>query len=333
MRRASSLQPDEPLMDTRTTDADVSVGRVRIPRRRRLQLLAYWLVLPAVAAELLIHIVPMLLGSWIAFTSLNQLNIRNWVQAPFVGIGNFIAGLSPDGPIGSELYSAFFRTLAYVLIVLGCSWVLGMAGAVFLTSKVRGRAVLRTLFLVPYALPAYVGTIAWAFMFDQRDGVVNRLLVDDLHLLADRPFWLIGDNAFIVLVVVSVWQMWPFAFLMLLAALQNVPDDVYEAAALDGASTWRRFTAVTLPMVRPANTIMLLVMGLWLFNQFNVPFVLFGAGAPESARLISPLIYEHSFVNWNFGLGSAMSVLLLIVLFLASVVYVRLVLPKGQDRA
>lgn len=329
------MTPRTPLpAPERTAPERTSLGRRR-PRSSHhdTHRLAYWLILPAGLAELLIHIIPMALGVWIAFTSLTQLNIRNWVTAPFIWFGNFIAGLNPEGPIGGELYTTFVRTVLYVAIVLALSWMLGMAGAVFLTSKVKGRAFLRTFFLVPYALPGYVGTIAWAFMFNQRDGAINRFLVDDLHLLSERPFWLIGDNAFIVLVVVSVWQMWPFAFLMLLAALQNVPDDVYEAAAIDGASLWRRFTAITLPMVRPANAVMLLVMGLWLFNQFNVPFILFGAGAPESARLISPLIYEHSFVSWNFGIGSAMSVLLLLALFAASVVYIRIVLPKGQNRA
>jgi multiple sugar transport system permease protein len=117
---------------------------------------------------------------------------------------------------------------------------------------------------------------------------------------------------------------------MLLAALQNVPHEVYEAASLDGASLWKQFRLVTLPLVRPANAVLLLIMSLWVFNQFDVPFVLFGAAPPESAKLISPLIYQHSFVNWNFGLGAAMSVLLLIVLLIASVIYVRMVLPKEK---
>lgn len=306
---------------------------VRPARSNRGSRLAYLLILPAVVAELLVHLIPMALGVWIAFTSLNQVNLRRWVEAPFVGLTNFIAGLSPDGPIGSELFASFGRTALYVVIVLACSWVLGMAGAVFLASSVRARGFLRTFFLVPYALPSYVGTIAWAFLLDQRDGAINHVLVDQLGLLESGPFWLIGPNAFLSLVVVSVWQLWPFAFLMLLAALQTVPAEVYEAAALDGASRWRQFRSITLPMIRPANTIMLLVMGLWLFNQFSVPFVLFGAGSPESARLISPLIYEHAFVSWNFGLGSAMSVMLLVALLVVSVVYLRLVTRKDDHHA
>nr|WP_243848813.1 sugar ABC transporter permease [Lysinibacter cavernae] len=208
-----------------------------------------------------------------------------------------------------------------------------MAAAVFLNSAFRGRAILRTFFLVPYALPGFVTTIAWAFMFNQRDGAVNQVLVDTLHLFGDdRPFWLLGSNSFIAMIIVNVWQLWPFAFLMLMAALQTIPSEVYEAASLDGASLWKQFRRITLPMIKPANAILLLVTSLWTFNQFNVPYVLFGQSSPKEATLLSPLIYQNSFVSWNFGLGGAMSVLLLIALLGASLVYIRLVLKNsGED--
>jgi len=323
---------------TRLTDAPADTAPSHAPSHEQPRpsllagnRLAYLLIAPAVVAELLIHILPMMLGLWVAFTRLTQINIRNWTQAPFVGLDNFIAGLDPDGPIGSQLYTSFFRTTLYVIIVLGACWALGIASAVFLSSKVKGRAFLRTFFLIPWAMPAYVGTIAWAFMFNQRDGMVNKILVDDLGLLDERPFWLIGDNSFFVLVIASIWQMWPFAFLMLLAAMQSIPGDVFEAASLDGASLWRQFRSLILPMIRPTNIVLLLVMGLFLFNQFSIPYVLFGRNSPEPARLISPLIYEHSFVNWNFGLGSAVSALLLVVLFVASLFYIHLVMPRKNE--
>ncbi|GAB4098162.1 sugar ABC transporter permease [Sinomonas halotolerans] len=301
-------------------------------RRRRPSLLPYGLVAPAALLELLIHIGPMLLGVWIAFISLNQLNLTNWLGAPFVGLQNFVNGLNPESTIGQAFFSTLGRTLLYTVIVVGCSWALGMAGAVFLNSNFKGRGLLRTFFLVPYALPAYVGTIAWAFMFNQRDGAVNQILVDTLHMFGDeRPFWLLGQNSFTAMVLVNIWQLWPFAFLMLLAALQNISHDVYEAASIDGASLWQQFRTITLPMVRPANGVLLLVMSLWTFNQFNIPFVLFGPASPKEATLVSPLIYQNSFGSWNFGLGGAMSVLLLIALFIASVFYIRMVLPKGAE--
>jgi multiple sugar transport system permease protein len=120
---------------------------------------------------------------------------------------------------------------------------------------------------------------------------------------------------------------------MLLAALQNIPDDLYEAAALDGATMWQQFRRITLPMVRAANVVVLLVMGLWTFNEFNVPYLLFGQAPPNQARLLSMHIYVNSFVNWNLGLGAAMSVLLLLALMAASLLYLRIVVGGRTQHA
>ena len=155
---------------------------------------------------------------------------------------------------------------------------------------------------------------------------MNHVLVDQLHLVGgDRPFWLIGQNSFYSLVIVEVWRTWPFAFLMLTAGMQSISQDLYEAAGLDGAGVWAQLRGVTLPMLRPVNRVLLLVLFLWTFNDFNTPFALFGKGAPRQADLISMHIYQNSFVTWNFGTGSAMSVLLLIFLLVVTGGYLRLV--------
>ena len=300
-------------------------------RRPKRNILPYLLVLPAAIAELLIHIIPMSLGVWISFVQLNQISIRNWLAAPFVGFANYVNGLNPAGAIGAEFFETLLRTIIYTVLVIGISWSLGTAAAYFLTSRFRGQAVVRVFFLVPYAVPAFVGIIAWAFMFNQQDGLINTVLVDQLHLLQEGPFWLVGPLSFFVLVIVSIWGIWPFAFLLQLAALQTVPHDVHEAASIDGAGRWRTFWGVTLPMIRASNVVLLLLMFLATFNQFNVPFVLFGVSSPKEAQLISPLIYQFSFGTWNFGLGSAVSTLLLVFLVIVTAIYVRLVMPKEKS--
>ncbi len=300
-------------------------------RRRRFTWFPYLLVLPALIAELSIHIGPMFLGIWTSGLQLNQLSIARWTTAPWIGFTNYVNGLNPAGAIGSQFFASLGRTVLYTFLVVGVSWVFGTAAAYFLTGAFRGRAFLRTFFLIPYAVPAFVGVIAWAFMFNQRDGLINTLLVDELHLLGSRPFWLVGPASFLVLVIVSIWGMWPFAFLLQMAALQSVPNDVHEAAALDGAGRLRTFFSVTLPMVRDSNVVLILLMTLAAFNQFNVPFVLFGISSPDDAELISPLIYQFSFGTWNFGLGAAVSTLLLLFLLVLTIIYVRLVMPKGRS--
>jgi multiple sugar transport system permease protein len=298
-------------------------------RRRPGRWLPYALIVPALLLELLIHILPMLFGIWISLIHLSQLTIRNWTTAPFVGLQNYRNGLSLSNPIGHQFFQSLLRTVWYTLVVVGISWAFGMAAAVCCNSKFRGRSFFRTLFLVPYALPVFVSVVAWSFMLNQSSGAINAALVG-LHITQHPPFWLLGTRAFWATVMVAIWKLWPFPFLMLLASLQNIPDDVYEAASLDGASSFRQWRNITLPMVRPSNIVVVLVMVLWTFNDFNTPFLLFGAAPPDSARLLSLHIYVNSFVNWNFGLGAALSVLLLVFLMLASVVYLRMVLPKEE---
>ena len=129
----------------------------------------------------------------------------------------------------------------------------------------------------------------------------------------------------------AIWRTWPFAFLFLLAGLQSIPADMYEAASLDGASKWRQFLAITLPSLKPVNVVLLIVTFLWTFNDFNTPYVLFGQSPPPSADLLSLHIYVNSFVNWNFGLGAAMSVLLLLFLFIVTLVYLRIFQAGGES--
>ena len=209
-------------------------------------------------------------------------------------------------------------TLAFTILVVGISFFLGMAASIVLQRKFRGRGLLRTMFLMPYALPAYAGIITWKFILQRDNGLLNELLVNNLHVTDTAPFWLVGGNAFFSVVIVSIWQQWPFAFLMTMAGMQAIPDDMYEAAAIDGASVWQQIRHITLGMMRPINAVLLLLLFLWTFREFNTPFVLFGPVPPASANLLTVNIYSNSFINWNFGLGSAMSVLLMLFLVIVA---------------
>jgi multiple sugar transport system permease protein len=291
------------------------------PRRRSGWWLPYVLLAPAVLLELLIHVVPMLTGVWMSFTQLTKFFISNWTSAPVVGLKNYRVAMDFHGAVGRGLLDSFGVTVAYTALVVGLAWILGMCAAVVLQRSFRARPAIRTLFLVPYALPAYTGVITWNFMLQRDTGVVNQLLVNDLGVMHSRPFWLLGSNAFVSLVMVAIWRMWPFAFLMLMAGLQSIPTDVYEASAVDGAHAWRQWRSITLPMLRPVNLVLLLVMFLWVFNDFNTPYVLFGTSQPAAGDLISFHIYNATFLTWNFGSGSAMSVLLLLFLLLVTSTY------------
>ncbi|WP_431279479.1 carbohydrate ABC transporter permease [Leifsonia poae] len=305
-----------------------SRGRGGVFSSRWLPLL---LLAPALVFELGIHVFPMITGIWISFLKLTKFFVANWGAAPFVGFENYRVAIDVNGAVGAGLVRSFVITCAFTALVVGASWAFGMCAAVALQRSFPGRAILRTLFLLPYALPMYAAIIAWKFMLQRDTGAVNHFLVDNLHLLDEKPFWLIGDNAFWSVVIVAVWKLWPFAFLMLMAGVQSVPAEVYEASAMDGAGALRQWRAVTLPMLRPVNLVLVLVMFLWTFNDFNTPFVLFGSAQPPAGDLISFHIYNASFLTWNFGSGAAMSVLLLLFLLLVSGAYLLLTNRRSSD--
>jgi multiple sugar transport system permease protein len=306
------------------------VGRVRRRRRRR-QVLPYVLLLPALLLELLIHIIPMIAGIGISLLKLTQLYLRNWRQAPFAGASNYRLVLDFNGAAGKDLLHSFTVTLTYTLLVLVFCWTFGTVGAVFTQRPFRGRGLVRTIFLLPYALPVFASVITWSFMFQRDTGLVNHVLVDQLHAAGQRPFWLIGSNSFFSLVIVSIWRQWPFVFLVVTAGLQAIPEELYEAASIDGASFWQQFRRLSMPLLAPVNRVTILVLFLWTFNDFTTPYVMFGQSAPHQADVISIHIYQSSFITWNFGYGSAMSVLLLIFLLIVTGLYLAVVNRRSND--
>ncbi len=320
-----------PVQDGRDTDEEPTTkGRVRRGVRHS-RALPYLLLAPAILFELLVHVIPMFTGIGISFLKLNQFFLRHWLDAPFAGLSNYSYGVDFNSSIGSALLKSFGVTIAFTIIVVAASWLLGMFAATLLQRAFRGRAVLRTLFLIPYALPVYAAVIVWKFMLSRDNGMVNHLLTQ-LHVTDGTTFWLLGNNAFVSIVVVAVWRLWPFALLTLMAGMQSLPGDIYEAAAVDGANMWQQFRRLTLPMLRGVNQVLILVLFLWTFNDFNVPYTLFAESIPPSADLISIHVYQSSFLTWNFGLGSAMSVLLLLFLLVVTAGYL-LVTSRRSRRA
>ncbi|MEO7060098.1 MAG: sugar ABC transporter permease [Lapillicoccus sp.] len=320
---------------TATSTAATTTGRTKRghrPSSRRHRVLPYVLLAPAIVFELLIHIIPMLVGIWMSFVRLTKFFLANWSAAPYAGLGNYRLAVDLNSSIGVGLLKSFGVTLAFSVCALASSWGLGMAAAVALQQPFRGRGVVRTLFLVPYALPAYAGILTWNFMLQRDTGLINHVLADNLQLITDRPFWLLGGNAFASVVTVAVWRLWPFAFLTIMAGLQSIPTELYEAASVDGANNWRQWRSITLPSLRPVNLVLVLVLFLWTFSDFNTPYVLFGTAQPPAGDLISFHIYNASFLTWNFGSGAAMSVLLLLFLLVVTAAYL-LITNRRSRRA
>ncbi len=303
----------------------------RLTDRIRRGGLPYLLLLPALFFELIVHLVPMVVGILISFKQLTLFYIRDWQHAPWAGLANYRLIVDFNAPVGRALLHSFVVTCTFTVLAVGFSWLLGTTAAILAQDSFRGRGVLRAIFLTPYALPVYASVITWAFMFQYNNGLVNHVLHDELGLTSGPTFWLIGNKSFAALVIVSVWRNWPFAFLVVMAGLQIVPRELYEASAIDGAGIWQQIRLVTMPSLRAINQVLVLVLFLWTFNDFTMPYVLFGNVAPQAADVISIHIYNASFITWNFGEGSAMSVLLLGFLLVVTAGYLLLTSRRRQS--
>lgn len=295
------------------------------PSRRRWinRSLPYVLMAPAVLAIIFVQVIPMIAAVAMSFMGLNQFTIRDWTSAPLVGVDNYAVVLGSWNVISQALFRSFLVTVGYTVVIVAASCGLGMIAAVFLAEEMRGRRILGSIFMLAFALPSFAAAILWTFMF-QPNGAVNVVFGRGLGVIAPDTFWFAGDKAFWSMCVNTLWRTWPFAFLMFLPAVQSIPHELSEAARVDGASRWREFRSITLPSITRITLLVALIITFWTFNDFTTPFIMFSTAAPPSADVLSLVIYRTSFVNLNFGLGSAMSLLMVAFLIGFSILYIRL---------
>jgi multiple sugar transport system permease protein len=274
-----------------------------------------WLLAPGGILMTLIIVVPLLLAIYLALIDLDQYTLRRWLDAPFVGLANFTESFQ-SGLLHAMWISVSFAVLATVVTVP-----LGVAAAVATQNKYRGRALVRAVFLIPYVLPSFVVATVWRTML-QPDGVINGLL----HRAGiDGGLWLNGPKAYWTLVLVEIWAAWPFIYLMTLAALQGVDSEVHEASAIDGATWWPKLSRVIIPYLRGPVLLACLLATLNHINNFTLPYVLFGAPAPDNVNVMPMLVYVTSFQSLRFGLSAAMAIVSLILIAIPLFAYLRVV--------
>jgi multiple sugar transport system permease protein len=286
------------------------------PSSRRRRLLPYALLAPAATFLLVVHFIPMAISLYMATLRLNQGHLLEFLAAPSVGLENFAYVLfDPISPLRAQFLDAARNTVIYTVAVNVLSLLVGLVAALLITRSFRGRGLVRTLLLLPWIVPTYVVGILWGFMWQPDTGIVNHFLHDVLRLPI-RPFWLVGPLTMTAIVIPTVWRNFPQAMLMLSAGLAGIPADLYEAAEVDGASSWQRLRHITVPMLRPVMAVVLLFGIIATVYSFNVVFTMFGRGtgyAGEWGDVLTTMIFRNSFGQLNFGVGAAASVLLMLV--------------------
>jgi multiple sugar transport system permease protein len=272
-----------------------------------------WLLIPGGLLMTLVILIPLVLAIYIALIDLDQYTLRRWLDAPFIGLHNFTEAFQ-SGLLHSMWISVSFAVIATVATVP-----FGVAAAIATQNRFRGRGVVRAIFLIPYVLPSFVVATVWRTML-QPDGIVNTLLA---KVGVHGGLWLAGPKSYWTLILVEIWAAWPFIYLMALAGLQSVDSEVHEASAIDGTDWWPKLTHVILPYLRGPVLLACLLATLSHINNFTLPFVLFGAPAPDAVNVMPMIVYVTSFQSLRFGLSAAMAFVSLLLIAIPLFAYLR----------
>lgn len=271
---------------------------------------AYLLVAPAVVVLVGVALYPILAAVWL---SLHRF-ILVFGERRFTGMDNFAFLLSD-----ARFWAALGNTAYFTLVAVTVELLLAVPLALLLNRAFPGRGLLRASVLVPWAIPTVVSARLWAWMFNPEYGVINRLLPGpDINWLGAPGY------ALHAAILVDVWKTTPFVALLVLAGLQGIPEDLYKAARVDGASTWRMFRSITLPLLKPALLLALLFRSLDAFRVFDAIYVLTEGGPANTTETLSIYAYKTLMRSGDFGYGSALSVATFLCVVLLAAVWLRL---------
>jgi multiple sugar transport system permease protein len=289
-------------------------------RRRRFDLLPYVLVAPLAVFIVGLALVPAGFTVVEAFFKVDTLD----PPTRFIGLGNFRQIF-----LDPLMSTTVVNTLGYVVIGTALSTILGVAMAVTLQHRFAGRSVVIAILVLPWALPGVVEGIVWTGIWDANTGLLNSVLTS-LHLIDHYQVFL-GQHRWLTIFlieIVQVWQITPLSALLVLAALQNIPGELYESARLDGCSGPQAFRRITLPLARPGIAIAMVQAVIATLNVFDQPYVLNGAASTGSSVMIQT--YLVSFQNLNFGEGYALSLLVTVATLVLSLGVVKLVYRRVE---
>ena len=278
--------------------------------------LAWILVAPSILVVALVALYPLVQSFRLSFTNARFGSPRPEV---YVGFDNYLRLLRDD-----VFLAALQHTVVFTVASVAIETVLGIIVALIINSNFQGRGVVRTSMLIPWAIPTVVSSQLWRFMYNQDNGVINDLLVNRLRILDQPVAWIANPQTSLpAIIAVDVWKTTPFMALLLLAGLQIIPNDVYEAATVDGANKWQQFWQITLPLLRPALLVALIFRTLDAFRVFDVVFVMKGTALDT----ITLAIYaRQTMIDEQFlGRGAAASVLIFLCIAFLVVIYTRLV--------
>jgi len=272
--------------------------------------IAYVLILPTVLGIVLVNVYPLAYAVLISFQE-KKLSVAG---TRFIGFENYTRLLADP-----EILNALRISLVFVVCSVVFSFLIGLMLALLLNRRMPGRGIIRSLFIIPWAIPAFVAALTWAWMYNDQFGILTALAKQAGW--AHPPIWLSRDYALVALIVVMVWKSFPFQLVVLLAGLQAISPELYEAAAVDGANAWERFRGITLPLLRPVAGVSVLLAAINAFHYFSIPWVLTRGGPSNATNVIPIATYNIAFQVGDLGYGSAAAILMFLFILAASSLY------------
>jgi ABC-type sugar transport system permease subunit len=276
--------------------------------------LAYALVLPAIGTIALVAVFPI---AWTVWESLHLHDLRMpWLGRPYVGLANYAEAFGDR-----RFWSALAHTGVFVVASVTLELTGGLGLALVLDRLSRGASAVRTAVLLPWAIPTVVAALVWRFIFESPGGLANAVVA---MTGATPPTWFADAvAAWVPIVLADAWKTTPFVAILLLAGMQSLDRSLFEAAAVDGAGPWRRFSGVTLPLLRPALLVAFLFRTLDAFRVFDVVYVMTGGGPGTATEPIALYTFTTLLQNLRFGYGSALSVIVFLVAFGVALLIIR----------
>ena len=236
----------------------------------------------------------------------------------WVGVDNYTALLA-----SGDFWNAALNTLIWTVGTLMLQLVFGVAMALLLNQSIVFQSLARSLVLFPYFLSTVVAVLVWRWLFSDLYGILNHVLL--IAGLIDAPVNWLGQmpNAMISIILVGAWKYFPFVVIVVLARLQSIPEQLYEAATIDGAGPFQRFTDITLPQLRDVLVVVVLLRAIWDFKEFDLIYLMTGGGPVRATQTLSLLVYEEAFRLNRMGMASTYAVAMMLVLLGFTLVYLR----------
>jgi len=276
---------------------------------------AYYLIAPSLILILLIIIYPLLTGISLSF---QEMRLTRPDKNGFVGLAQYADVFQDD-----VFWGAFKNTAIWVVVGAVSQFILGLCTALALNQSGQVTKIIGIIVLLPWILPSVVAANLWALLLDPRLGVINDILVK-LGMLDQYHAWFADpDTAMPAAMVVSLWRGFPFFSLLLLAGLQGISTDLYEAAAVDGASRWDRFRYIMMPMLKPIIIASMILKVIGLVNSPDVLLILTNGGPGHVTQVLSLYAFQTAYSEFDFGYAGALSVIMFAILMLFTVLYVR----------